>query len=298
MYLILICSMDKTHHILEIPETQRKFYVPTELAYCNEREYVIVSRYLWLWTSGKINFEEFKVQCIYELLNLKKSKKQLNSIEEDFKNSNIYRVAQLLESFFNEIEEKKQIKQNYTKNHVPKFRTLFSLQYGPENEFNNVSFAQYEDGLNLYHLYSLDNDVELLYMLIATFYLPKGKKYDNKLTEKRAAKFKNIDFGIVYGFYLFFGAFQLYLTRSSVYYQGKEIDLSIIFSSDGSSFKSDLPDLGGKSIAYYLAKLDIFGEVTKVRTTNLWEAMLALYDIRKEHLDDIKKAEQQKNKSK
>ena len=78
--------MANTHHILEIPETQRKFYVPTELAYCNEREYVIVSRYLWLWTSGKINFEEFKVQCIYELLNLKKSKKQLNIIEEDFKN--------------------------------------------------------------------------------------------------------------------------------------------------------------------------------------------------------------------
>ena len=287
--------MNNTHHIIEIPTTNRTFYVPKELAHCNKQEFIAVANLLWQWTSGIINFEEFKIQAIYKLLNLKPSRKEAKSLENENKHANIYLVAQLLESFFDKKEEKRQIKQNFTHNHVPKVTPIFRTYHGPSNEFNNATFGQYEDGLNLYHLFSLDQDVELLYMLMATFYLPKGATYNSNLTTKRAQKFKHIDFGDVYGFYLFFGAFQLYLTTSKVWWQGKEIDLSIIFSSSGSTFTSDLADLGGKSIVYYIAKLNFFGDVKKVRKTNLWEIMLALYDVRKEHLDEKAQEKQKPN---
>lgn len=288
--------MSNTHHIIEIPETKRTFYVPKELAHCNKREYILICNLLWSWNTGKINYEQFQIQAIYKLLNLKRSNSK-NNLNNEEKNSNIYNVAQLIDSFFDFVDDKPQIKQNYTHNHVSKVRPLYTVYHGPESEFNNVSFGQYEDGLNLYHLFSLDNDIELLYMLFATFYLPKNKPYNSKKTQETAQLFKKIDFGIIYGFYLFFGAFQLYLTTSKIYWQGNEIDLGIIFSSNGSEFKSDLPDLGGKSIGYYLAKLDIFGEVGNVRKTNLWEIMLALYDIRKEHLDEKAKEEQNKSET-
>lgn len=287
--------MINTHHIIEIPETNRTLYVPKELAHCNEREYILMCDLLWQWNSKQINFEEFKILSVYKLLNLKPTKKQLNKLDNDAKNSNIYQLSNLINDFFDEVDGSLQIKQNYTHNHVKRVRHVLSLYNGPEDEFNNVTFGQYEDGLNLYHLFSLERDVELLYMLMATFYLPKGRKYDSSKTSTISQSLKKIDFGVVYGFYLFFGAFQLYLTSSKVYWQGKEIDLSIIFSSDGKGFKSDLPDLGGKSIGFYLAKLDIFGSVDKVRKTNIWEIMLALYDIRKEHLDEKAKEKQLSN---
>ena len=135
-------------------------------------------------------------------------------------------------------------------------------------------------------------------MLMATFYLPKNQEYNSSKVEKLSKKFKYIDFGCVYGFFLFFGSFQIYITSTIVLWEGKKIDFSILFKDNDNDDKSvsNIPGLGFKSIAYQLAESQVFGDLKTLRKENLWEVMLRLYDLRKRDLDnkaEIKEQEEQ-----
>src|SRR5690606_5517885 len=99
-------------------------------------------------------------------------------------------------------------------------------------------------------------------------------------------RFKTLYFGEVFGFYLLFASFQKYLTSAKIYWQGKELDLSILFSDDEiKEVESDIPGIGMHSTLFTLAESGVFGTIKEIRKENFWEIIIRMYDLRKRDLD-------------
>jgi len=283
-----------THHTIEIPELGITKYIPKELTYCDANEFRAISRLLYLWQSGVLSYSDFKVQAVYKILNLKKGKRRRNNIDISHAFSNIERISDLMDSFFEQSEtEGKRIKLNIIENPVPKIRPIFSVINGPKARLTDTTFGQYEDASNVYQMYHRTQDVKYLWNLF-TIYYQDPKRYQADQTEKRIKRIKpTTNFTDVFSFFLFFEAFQNYITSSKVLWEGRAIDLGILFTTDKNAPKSDLPGLGTKSLAFHISKTGIMGNLKETRTQNLWEVFLLLYDIRKTELDEAKQAKQQ-----
>jgi len=286
--------------LLEIPETKRKIYLPENLAECDGNQYADASHLIFKFQQGTLSYEDFRINMLYKLLNLKKGNRKLSDDQKEAKNSTIYQLSEQIDSFFEKDDEDQMvIKQYYIHNHTPKIHDSFYRWYGPADEFNDISFGQYVDALNVYSLLEQKSTPELLFSLMAIFYHKKGQKYDPKKVETNAAHFRHVHFGRVYGFFLLFASFQKYLFSAKVYYQGNELDLSILFEkekeTDNNTAESKIPGIGMLSIAHQLAESQVYGPIQEVRKTDFWEIILRLYDIRKRDLDhqsDIKKQEE------
>ena len=287
---------NNTHHIIEVPEKGIKKYIPTELGYCNPSEFRDVANLLFSWQIGSISYHEFRVQAIYLLLNLKRGKRKLNKLELEAAFSNIDSLSYLMDSFFDTTDRKdKRIKLNLTENPVPYIKPVFLKIYGPKARLINTNFGQYIDAVNKYHMYYRSHDIKFLYQLFAIYY-QNPKSYKSDKVEKKAAYFKkNIDFAQVFSFFLYFEAVQSDITSSKLVWEGKVIDLSILFSSSGKE-ESSIPGLGVKSLSFQIAESGVFGNLNELRSENLWEILLRLYDIRKRDLDaEAKEKLQNKN---
>jgi len=284
------------YHTISIPDAGHMLYMPTELAYCDTNQYVAFNELLYKWNANEISYEDLRIHAIYKLLNIEKSTIKLNSIEEQNKLSNIYALSELIDSFFDVSEEKYTVKLNFQHNPMEIIKPMFDTHHGPSDYFKNVTFGQYLDGLNLYFEYATHKEAHLLNMLLATFYLPK---YNPETVEKEAKKLEKYPIGYAYGMFTFFGAFQLFINDTQVSWEGKTIDLTILYKEIGpEGYKSDIPSLGMKSVAYQLAETGVFGDYEKVRNTPLWEVILRLYDMRKRDIDNYKQEQKLKNKQK
>lgn len=277
-----------THHIIEIPEKGILKYIPKELAFCNNDEFRDVAQLLFSWQMGSISYHEFRVQAIYALLNLKPGKRKINQLELENAFSNIERISYLMDSFFIETKDQnRQIKLNLIENPVPKIKPALLNISGPKARFTNTTFGQYEDASHAYQMFYRTSDVKYLWNLMAIYY-QEPQRHQTKSIEKKAVYYKKyVDPALAYAFFLFFDAFQNYVTSSKVIWESKQIDLSILFKSD-SSIKSDLPGLGTKSLAFHISKSGIMGNLEHTRKQPLWEVLLLLYDLRKTELDEAK----------
>lgn len=284
------------YHTIQIPEAGHMLYLPTELAHCNTKQYVEFNELLYNWNAGQISYDDLRIHAIYKLLEIEKSTTKLNSIEEQNKLSNIYALSELIDSFFDISEGKYTIKLNFQHNPMLAIKPMFESHTGPDGYFKNITFGKYLDGLNLYFEYAQHKERHLLNMLLATFYT---SKYSPENIEKDAKAFEKYPVGYAYGMFNFFGAFQLFINDTQVSWEGKTIDLSILYKPIGENkFQSDIPGLGMKSLAYQLAETSVFGDYEKVRNTPLWEVILRLYDLRKRDIDNYKQEQELKKKNK
>jgi len=294
-----------THHSISFLAYGITKYIPKELAYCNAREFQDVVGLLYQWQIGYLTYEDFRVKAVELILQLEKpTSKFKNQTDEENElfYAKIYQISEVMDSFFNKTEDGNlAIKQSFVDNHTPYVRPIGVKLHGPKARFTNVSFGQYEDGLNLFQMYFRNRDVKYLYMLMATFYLSDRQEYDKEKTESRIYLFeKHVHFGQVYGFFLFFGAFQEYVSSSRVLWENKVIDFSILFQSqpDETDFKSDIPGLGFKSLAFQLAESGVFGKLNELRQEKLWEVLMRLYDMRKRDLDALAASKAAEEKAK
>jgi len=279
---------------LELPQTKRRLYLPESLAECTDQQYADACYLIYQYQHGTLSYYDFRVEMIYKLLNLKKGKGKLVKSEVEEMDSNLFRLSTFIDSFFSKDEDNSLIiKQDYVYNHSKIIRDAFRTWYGPEDAFENITFGQYLDGLNLYNMLEKDRSLELLYRLMATFYTQRNfvtrkvEKYNAETAKQNFRHFKHVYFGRVYGFFLFFASFQNYLFSAKVYYEGRELDLSILFSSEegNQKEKSSIPGLGMLSIAHQIAESGVHGTMRELRQQNFWEIILELYDIRKRDLD-------------
>ncbi len=276
-----------THHIIEIPEREITKYIPKELAFCNADEFVTMSGLLLQWQTKVIDYIELRVQAVYYFLNLKRGKRTINDMELEIMNSNLYQVSECIDSFFEKTDSGDlQIKLDIISNPLPNIKPTANVWHGPEDRFVNTTFGQYIDAVNVFHLYHRSNDIKHLNMLMAIYYLPINKPYNPDKNKNRASLIKRfVDPNKVQAFFLYFSSFQKYITSSKVIWEGKVIDMSILFTSANDDFESSIPGLGVKSLAFAISESNIIGDIKDVHNEKLWEILLLLYDMRKKDQD-------------
>lgn len=291
---------------LEIPETKTTLYLPSELSECDTRQYIEVCELIYYYNKQAIDYDTFRVQAVYKLLNLKPGKKELPDDQETFKNANIYQLSLLIDSFFEDENGKPVIKQNYVNNHIPFVNPLLTKYLGPTDMFRNITFGEYSDAMNLYLEYEKSKDEHYLQLIMAILYREastlkpsKRIKYDEEAVDERAEKFKILRKGELYGFYLFFASFHKYLTNCILHLNGQEINIGLLFKEPTEEqVTSNLPGLGLKSLEYQISESGVFGTNKEVRNTNLWEILIRLYDITKRDADDKARHEDAERKAK
>jgi hypothetical protein len=259
-----------------------------------------MSGLLLRWQKKEITYDELRVQSIYYFLGLSKGNRNINDLELDIMNSNLFEASKLIDSFFTKTNtDDLEINLEIISNPIKYVKPLANNWYGPEDRLVDTSFGQYIDALNHFKLYHRSSDFNHLISLMATYYKPKKARYNRDKIKKRSSLINEyVDPDVVYAFFLYFSGFHQYVTSSKVIWECEIIDLSIIFSSsnDEDEFKSSIPGLGMKSIAFTLAETKIMGDISKVRSEKLWEVLLLLYDLRKKDLDQRTRDEQQKTK--
>lgn len=290
--------------LLEFYETGKKVNFPESLAECNQREYVSMCRFIYLYQSGEITIEQFQRLSVYSLLNVQVSKKPLSQETEKAISENVAFLSDYVMNFFEIIEEEETkkitIKQNYIHNHIPSFKFNGLTYVGPKNNLEDVNFGDYMDGLGAFMDYEAFNEKSSLIKLFKIFYRPK-LKFISKVNQP---DFSKLDLGILYGFYMFFASFQKWISSSaSVHYNGVEINLSIIFSGkESKAGGSKIPGLGMKSLFHSIAESGVFGSAKELREAPLWDVLFFMYEMRKKRLDEEAELERikknPKNKSK
>lgn len=287
---------------IEIPHTGTKLYMPEDLSECDTRQYYELSMLIYQLQTQQMSYEVFRVHAVYALLNMKPVEDDDAGAQED-KMANIYKLSELVDDFFEDGEgDIRILKQYYVHNPIAKIKLLGSNYYGPADGFENIQFGEYIDALHLFSEFNATNDNECLYQLMATLYRrPKSifkigvsnedingdarKAYNQHGVDDRAKHFKNLYFGQLYGFYLLFASFQKYIASAKIYWQGRELDLSILFEADPESKQSDVPGIGMKSILFTLAESGVFGSKKELEKENLWEILMRMYDLTKRDKD-------------
>lgn len=289
-------------HSIDIPEAKITRYIPADLSECDAKQYMDMAELIFYFQNQQISYDEFRTHAVYKLMDMKPNKKE--SEHEDIKFSNVYQISELIDSFF-DIDDKgqKTIKQYYIHNPVPKMKFLWKTYYGPEDNFNNMTFGEYRDALRFFHDFHATGDMEYLKLLTAIFYRPKHlfKKigYSSKDLDKRIEGYKYAPIGFVYGFYLLFASFQKYLVEAKIMWGGKELDLSILFDSGTKSDEPEsaaMPGIGMDSVAFSMAESGVFGTLKEVDATDFWDIMVRMYDIRKSAIEQEKQTNNASNK--
>jgi hypothetical protein len=293
-------------HTIEIPEKNRRLYMPENLSQCDSDQYLDMCELLYRYQCGQLPFDSLKVQAVYRLLNLKPTKKELLIPEEEVKWANVARLAELAESFFEDKDGQKVIAIDYTHNPVPKIKPLLKSYYGPQDGFANVTFGEYTDGLRIFLEYSRTGNEALLRELAAIFYRPKKslhcikklspryngdirQPYNPVSIESRAEAFKYCHPGFAYGFFLYFASFQKYITQAVIPWGGQELDLSILFDGNSTQEPETIPGIGMDAITFSIGESQVFGSKEQVRQVNLWEMLVYLYSLKKKDLDNKQK---------
>lgn len=287
---------------LEIPETGTKLYMPQDLSECDARQYNEVCSLIYKLQHKEIPYEVFRVHAVYALLDMEPVEHPDEKVQLE-KMANIYRLSEYIDRFFEDgDEDTKVLKQYYVNNPIYKIKLIGSKYYGPSDGFENIKFGEYIDALHLFGEYHQTSDKQYLFNLMATLYRePKAiyrvgvsaealngdarKGYNPHGVAARAKKFERLYFGQVYGFFLLFASFQKYLCSAKIYWQGRELDLSILFEDNPEVKQSDIPGLGMKSILYTLAESGVFGSIKELREESLWEILLRMYDLTKRDKD-------------
>jgi hypothetical protein len=289
-------------HTIEIPDAKIKRYIPSDLSECDAQQYIDMCELIFHFQNDTINYDEFRTHAIYKLLQMKPSKAVHNE-EEKF--AAIYQLSELIDDFF-DIDDQgiKVIKQYYIHNPVRSFKPVWKTFYGPADQFRDMTFGEYRDGLRLFHDFHATGDMHILTLLTAIFYRPKKSfhyfkkqlaSYDGNIRERynsntldlRSKGFKLAPIGFVYGFYLLFASFQKYIIDAKILWGGQEIDFSILFESNKNeeSTTNRVPGIGMDSIAFSMAESGTFGNIKEVDNTNFWEIFARMYDLRRTDLE-------------
>ncbi|KFF26863.1 hypothetical protein IW16_06180 [Chryseobacterium vrystaatense] len=269
---------------------------------CDRRQYLDMSKLVLNYQMAEIDLNQFRALGFYSLMNMKYEKSDFEQAEIE-KMQNVYMCAELLNSFFI-VDEKSRMHliQEYTHNPIKnvKYRALTFI--GPKDQFQGMTYGEMEDGLGELNNYSATGEMESLIKLFAIFYKRPGERYSKINMEKRIEFFKFLDVRYIYGFYLLFVSFFNYLTKQcQLLVDGKEIDITLIFSQKqdiGDNSGSDEPEaLGLRSTSFQLAESGVFGTLDELRESDAFEVLIRMYDLVVRSMREQKQLDAMKNKN-
>lgn len=286
---------------IEIPDAGIKRYIPSDLSECNAKEYLDMSELIFRFICGNITYDDLRIHAVYKLLKMKPVEENLTEEEELLKTTNVYRLSEMIDSFFDmdAQTEQRTIKQNYIHNPIPSFKPLWRTYHGPSDQFMNLGFGEYCDALRIFMQFNATGDVALLYDLAAILYRPKKAfhfirkrlnnydgdvrvSYNSNHVANRAKIFRYAPYGFIYGVYLLFASFQKFISSAQVPWAGKVLDFSILFTSapDDVVVEIDKDDIGMDAVMFSMAESGVFGSPKELNQTKAWLVLVRMYDTR------------------
>lgn len=288
-------------HRIEIPDRGIVHEFPSDIEEMTQEQFVFFIELVLQYVNAKISLGEFKNRLILKLLNVKHNFKYfiLDEEEREQIHAEMFRLSELCDSFFEEIEQEGQkvraFKLNFTRQFFP---VICGNLYGPEAALSDATFCEYRLAHGYYAAYQNSKSEEDLNRLIAVLYRPgrplwwlrrflpgfDGQKRvrirsnsNPLLLEHRAKKIAGLPFAVRYGILLWFAGCEYFLIHGTVMVEGRPIDLSIIYDTDGES--SDSPDIGLIGILYTLAESKVFGSIEETDNQGLYDVMIRLYQL-------------------
>ena len=291
-------------HRIEIPKKKLVKEFPSEIEEMNEEQFILFINLVMKYVSGTITIEELKSRLIFSLLNIKMDLKfaLLSDSQREEAYAEVFRISELCESFFEEIEKDgkkvKSFKLNFTKNFIPRICGKF---YGPKQALQDITFCEYRIAHSYYAAYIASHEDTDLNNLIAVLYRPAKRflwlkkllpsfdgqeripftsKSNPLFLEARARMIAKLPIAVRYGIFLFFSGCEQFLAKGTINVDGKPIDLSIIY--DNPDQGDDSPDIGLIGILYSLSETKVFGSIEETDCQNLYDIMIRLYQVVKQ----------------
>ncbi|AZA93043.1 Uncharacterised protein [Chryseobacterium nakagawai] len=289
-------------HIIEILELDKRFFIPENMGQCDRRQYLDMSKLVLMYQMAEINLSQFRSLGFYSLMNMKYEKNG-SDIAELEKMQNVYTCSELLNSFFNiDDENRMHLIQDYTHNPIKNVKYKAMTFIGPKDQFQGMTYGEMEDGLGELNNFNKTGEFESLIKLFAIFYKRPKERYKVINMEKRIEFFKFLDVRYVYGFYLLFVSFFNYLTTEcQLLVDGKEIDLTLIFSKNTgvgeNSIDEEHESLGLRSTSFQLAESGVFGTLEELRESDAFEVLIRMYDLVVRSISEQKQLDDLKNKN-
>jgi hypothetical protein len=275
-------------HTIEIPEIKKTLYLPENLAECNQQQFIDMAQLLMLNQTGELDYEAMRIQAVYKLLDIKRVKTK----DEDEKLSNIFQISQLIDTFFViDNNGQKSIKLDFFECPIQSFNPYIIPIHGPKSVFKDLSFGEYLDALRLFFQFQSTPDILLLKAITAILlrrqYLYSYNRiaYNPDKVDKAIENLKYAPIGLFYGVYLWFAAFQKFISSAQIPWAGKTLNFSLLFDATGNDNKPEHEDIGMDSIFFALAENGTFGNAKETKQTKLIEVLIKMYDIRIKELN-------------
>ncbi|WP_109852817.1 hypothetical protein [Aquimarina sp. AU58] len=289
-------------HKIEIPHKNKSIEFPESISEMNTNQYILFSDLAFKFATQQISYGEFKVQLTYILLNLERKVDMTEASEKtDRVAENVYRISELMESFFRtEIKDKKKykiIKLDDVVNHIPFFSISGTKYYGPKDALTSCSFGQYIQALNALHDFYNTKEEHHLNTLVDTLYRPIGDEFSNESIDDRPEVHVNTAIGVKYGVYLFFAACQEWIVTNKELSigGGNTVDLTVLFKSNKPKDPLAPKGIGMLSALYTIAESGVFGTMDKTADQNLYDVLV--YMVQKHNEVEKMKRDAKRKKS-
>lgn len=291
-------------HKIEFSHSGKVRMIPSQVEEMDEQQFVFFIDLVMNYLSGNITIEALKTKLVARLLDIRLGLMDpfLTVNERENVYAEIYRLGELCESFFEEIDQDgkkvKSFRLNFTRNFIPR---VCGKYYGPADALADITFCEYRLAHSYYVAYINSHQEQDLNRMIAVLYRPRKswlwirqmlRSYDGQkriplsstsnplLLEARAREIASLPMAVRYGIFLYFSGCERFLSGGTILIDGREIDLSVIYEKSGED--SDSPDIGLIGILYSLAETKVFGSIAETDNQNLYDIMTRLYQVVKQ----------------
>lgn len=257
-------------------------YMPESLGECDRRQVRIACKRIIQYVHGDLGAEGMLRLMAVDFL-------ELDGCFPGWKSGdlgNLDLLVPLMLGFFDQTETGLQVKTDFERNPMPWLRPGLWKYYGPEADFDNITFGEYVDARNHFVDYAQTGNESYLNLMIAVLWRRsslsrKRPPYDPSSLAPHVRRIGRLDIGQRFACYLFFAGFQKYLSTARVHWEGRELDLGILFEGEGTGDPLDIPGLGMKEMEFVIAESQIFGTLPELRATDLWDVLVRMYSMRR-----------------
>jgi len=283
-------------HTIEI----KKKGLRREFASCfdelKQDEFIEALRLALLVEKEEISLDDFAIRMVYKLIDIKYDKLSevkegfLNEVQKDAKFANLALLAEKIDFFWKNDDDKLRLNYTSTKNFIQEIEINGITYAGPADALTDCVWLEFTQLTHYHTAYVNTKDESMLNCLIACVYRPKIDNYETvkkqrdyngqrrmkfnpELIEQDASIIADLAFHIRFGIYMFIGNCIEYLATAKFDISGP-IDFSILFNKTGTG-KDD--GLGWTGLTYSLAEDQSFGNMSEVSYTALYDVLFKLY---------------------
>lgn len=240
--------------------------------------------------ANTISWDDFEVSFLYNLLNLKPTKKG----GED-KVMNVTLLRETLRGFYNFDDKdasRRYIITETVLNLLPKFVWEKETYTGPGVLLHDITFGDFLHAYQVYGDYCKTENPDALTYLVAILY-----KNGQPMPLREVALDKlPTHYGLATFF--FFRSCVEHLTTKPIIVFGNEIPVYEVFESSGSSKSTQKANpLGLETVLFDLAEVGVFGDTDSLKNKNLFEVLRYLWNKHRKNEEEKRKANAGSNRS-